>query len=189
MSLPPVERSISVSWDPGTAFRRFTGEFGSWWPYRSFSIGGERIRRIVFEPKTGGRIYEEHRDGRRFQWGIVQTWEPPHRVKFSWHPSRDPSGAQDVNVEFVPEGSGTLVKLTSANWENWGAKASSARRGYSAGWNYVLNVMAGRRTARMAMLDLMISTMTLVQKFKGGRDGVIASSRGEISNARSEEAL
>jgi hypothetical protein len=81
------------------------------------------------------------------------------------------------------------VKLTSANWENWGAKASSARRGYSAGWNYVLNVMAGRRTARMAMLDLMISTMTLVQKFKGGRDGVIASSRGEISNARSEEAL
>jgi hypothetical protein len=73
-----------------------------------------------------------------------------------------------------------------ANWENWGAKATQARRGYSAGWNYVLHTMAGRRVWRMATLDLMMTVMNAAQKFQGGRDAVIASAQGEI--ARSEES-
>ena len=50
----------------------------------------------------------------------------------------------------------------------------------------MLHVMAGRRTWRMALLDAMMAGMTLVQKFQGGREGVIASAHGEIG--RSEEA-
>ena len=59
------------------------------------------------EPQVGGRIFEEHVDGRRFQWGRVLEWEPPRRVKFTFHPSRDPATAQDVEVRFVPDGGGT----------------------------------------------------------------------------------
>lgn len=76
--IPPIKRSISVSWSPETAFRRFTEEFGSWWPSRTHSIGGERIKQLVFEQHEGGRIYEEHMDGRRFQWGQVTLWEPEY---------------------------------------------------------------------------------------------------------------
>ena len=97
--IQPVRRSISVSWDQETAFKRFTSEFGSWWPSQSHSIGGDRIQRIVFEPQLGGRIYEEHKDGRRFQWGQVTLWDPPNRVKFNWHPARDSSTSQEVEIE------------------------------------------------------------------------------------------
>jgi hypothetical protein len=92
-ALSPIVRSVLVSWDREAAFRRFTGEFASWWPWRTHSIGGSRVKRVVFEPRVGGRIFEEHVDGRRFQWGAVLEWEPPSRVKFTFHPSRAPDSA------------------------------------------------------------------------------------------------
>jgi hypothetical protein len=55
-------REISVSWRPEEAYRRWVSEFSSWWPSKSHSIGGPRIRQLVFEEKVGGRIYEEHID-------------------------------------------------------------------------------------------------------------------------------
>lgn len=180
-SLPPIRRGISVSWDQETAFRRFTSEFASWWPSRTHSIGGERVQRVVFETHAGGQIYEEHQDGRRFLWGQILEWEPPTRVKFTWHPSRDPSTAQDVEIEFAVEGTGTRVQLTSYGWERWGKGAQRARKGYDVGWGYVLNVWAGRRTVQMSLLDGVASLMNLKMKLQGGRDAEIARAGGEIS--------
>jgi hypothetical protein len=183
MTLAPIHRSVSVSWDQETAFQRFTAQFGSWWPSRTHSIGGEHVTRIVFEPRVGGRIYEEHRDGRRFQWGQVLVWEPPRQVKFTWHPARNPSTAQEVDVQFVPENGGTRVTLTSTGWENWGPKAHRARKGYSVGWAYILNVWAGRRTFGMALLDIITASLNLAQRFRGGREAEIARAGGEIPPA------
>lgn len=178
--LPPILRSVNVDLDQTAAFEKFTSRFAEWWPSQTFSIGGPRIKQIVFETQAGGRIFEEHLDGRRFQWGLIEAWEPPVRVKFKWHPSRDESSAQDVEIEFVPDGDGTRVELTATGWERWGEGAERAHQGYSAGWAYVLKVYAGKRDAKMALLDLMASGMNLVQKFRGGRDGLIARSGGEI---------
>jgi uncharacterized protein YndB with AHSA1/START domain len=183
MTLPPIHRTISVSWDPDTAFRRFTADFGTWWPTRSHSIGGPLVQRIVFEPHDGGRIYEEHADGRRFQWGQVLAWEPPRRVRFTWHPSREPETAQDVLVEFIAEDGGTRVELTASGWERWGEKAARAHRGYDVGWAYILNVWAGRRTAKMAVLDVIVAILGLAQKLRGGVRAEIARARGELPRA------
>jgi uncharacterized protein YndB with AHSA1/START domain len=185
--LPPILRSILVSWDAATAFKRFTAEFASWWPSKTHSIGGNRLKQIVFEQHVGGRIYEEHQDGRRFQWGEILLWEPPHRLKFTWHPSRDPSTAQEVEIEFVPEEKGTRLELTSSGWENWGKGASRARKGYDVGWDYVLKVWAGRRTVGMTVLDGVASMMTLAMKLRGGRDAEIARAGGEIAPASGAE--
>ncbi len=181
--IPPIKRSVSVSWDQETAFKRFTAEFGSWWPSQTHSIGGERLKQLVFEQRLGGRIYEEHHDGRRFQWGQVVLWEPPKRVKFTWHPSRDPSTSQEVDIEFQIEGKGTRLELTSTGWERWGRKAHRARKGYNVGWGYVLNVWAGRRTLRMSMLETITSVLNLAMKLRGGRDAEIARAAGEITSA------
>jgi hypothetical protein len=168
---------VSVSWSPEAAFRRFTADFGTWWPYRSHSIGGDRMRRVEFEPHVGGRIYEEHEDGRRFQWGQVVAWEPPRKVAFTWHPSRDPATAQDVVVEFIAEDTGTRVELTAGGWERWGEHAERAHRGYSVGWAYILDVWTTRRTARRAALGAIIG---IVQKFRGGVDAEIARAGAEM---------
>jgi hypothetical protein len=182
-ALPPIVRSVLVSWSPEAAFRRFTSEFASWWPWRTHSIGGKRVRRVVFETRVGGRIFEEHLDGRRFQWGTVLDWDPPARVKFSFHPSRGASTAQDVEVRFLPEAGGTRLELTATKWENWGKGAARARRGYDVGWGYVLNVWADRRTPAMRMMDVMAGAMRLVEKLRGGTTATIARAGGEIPHA------
>jgi uncharacterized protein YndB with AHSA1/START domain len=178
--LPPIVRSVSVSWAPEAAFQRFTADFERWWPRRTHSIGGERVQRIVFECRAGGLIYEQHFDGRRFQWGVVLEWEPPRRVRYCWHPSRAPETAQEVELTFHPEGSGTRLELVASHWERWGRGAKRARRGYDLGWGYVLNVWAGRRTAGMALLDCIGMLHGLVQKMRGGTAASIAGAKGEI---------
>jgi uncharacterized protein YndB with AHSA1/START domain len=178
--LPPIVRSISVSWSPAEAFRRFTADFASWWPVRTHSIGGKRVRRVVFECEVGGLIFEEHQDGRRFQWGEVRAFDPPRSLRFTWHPSRDRSTAQEVELTFHAEGTGTRLELVARGWERWGRGARHARRGYGLGWSGVLNVWAGRRTLGMAVMDALMAMMGLVQSFRGGTDAAIARAGGEI---------
>jgi hypothetical protein len=88
--------------------------------------------------------------------------------------------AQDVLIEFLPEGSGTLLRLTADVWERWGRGAARARKGYRVGWGYVLNVWAGRRTAGMSVLDAVAGGINFVQKLRGGVDAEIARAGGEI---------
>jgi uncharacterized protein YndB with AHSA1/START domain len=185
-SLPPIRRSISVSWAPAAAFRRFTEEFGAWWPCRTHSVGGHRVRRLVFECRPGGLIFEEHVDGRRFQWGRVLEFEPPRRVKFTWHPARDATTAQEVEIRFEPEASGTRVELVSDKWENWGKNAGRARRGYDLGWGYILNVWAGKRSGRMALVDGLTVVLRAVEILRGGTRATIARAGGEIARASAE---
>jgi uncharacterized protein YndB with AHSA1/START domain len=178
--IPPVKRSVSVSWDQKTAFERFTTHFASWWPASTHSIGGDRVKRVVFETNEGGRIYEEHEDGRRFQWGQILVWDPPGFVKFTWHPSKDPSVAQEVELRFTPEGKGTRLELISTGWEKLGRRARRAQKGYNIGWGYVLNVWAGRRTTQMAVMDGIVGGLNLLQRFRGGRAAEIRRAEGEM---------
>jgi uncharacterized protein YndB with AHSA1/START domain len=175
-----VRRAVSVSWDQAAAFRRFTADFGRWWPRRTLSIGGDRTTRIDFECRVGGRIYEELEDGRRFQWGKVTAWDPPQRVAFTWHPSREEREAQDVEIRFMPEGAGTRVELVSTGWERLGARARSERRGYGIGWQWVLDGWAGRRSTAGVAFGVLVSVMGLVLRLKGTRDREIDRAGGRI---------
>ena len=177
----PVVREISVSWKPQEAYRRWVSEFSSWWPSKSHSIGGPRIRRLVFEEKVGGRIYEEHIDGRQFLWGKVLALDPPRRIRFTFHPSRPESTAQTIELLFHAEGSGTRLELIATGWENWGKGAERARRGYRLGWGLVLNTWAGRLTMRMRVINLVGRVVLLFQLIKyRGRIALINSAEGEL---------
>jgi uncharacterized protein YndB with AHSA1/START domain len=181
--LPPIERRTSVSWNQADAFHRFTADFAKWWPSSTHSIGGKRVKRIVFECHVGGRIFEELTDGRRYQWGKITAWEPPSRVAFSWHPSKDESVAQDVEVRFVPEGSGTQVVLVSSGWEKLGEKAARERKGYSIGWGGVLDVFAGRRSATVMIFAVLSHTITLFLKLTGRLDREIDNAGGRMATS------
>ena len=180
LNLPPLVRSITVSWDQATAFKRFTSEFGRWWPAHTHSVGGKCVREVVFEAKPGGLIFERHSDGRRFQWGQISVWEPPQRVSFSWHPSREPETAQEVEIRFEPQSNGTKVTLTSSRWERWGENAAKARSGYDIGWGHILKIWAGQRSLGTTAQNGLMALMGLIQKFRGGQKQVIAKSKGEI---------
>ena len=179
--LAPVVCEVSVSWSPIEAFRRFVDEFSNWWPSDTHSIGGPRVQRIVFESKAGGRIYEEHTDGRKFQWGKVLEVDPPHRVKFTFHPSRPEATAQTIEVSFHPEETGTRVELIATDWERWGQRAEKARRGYQIGWRIVLKVWAGRTTLSMRLINAIGKVALVFELIRyRGRAGLINSAEGEI---------
>jgi hypothetical protein len=182
-SLPPIERSITVAWPPEEAFRRFVHQFADWWPRATHSIGGKRVKRIVLEPLVGGRIFEEHQDGRRFQWGRILELEEGRRLKFNFHPSRDASTAQTVELQFAAVPEGTRLTLTATGWENWGKGASRARQGYGMGWSYILRLWAGQRTAGMLAIDGLGWIGRAVQFVRGGTAAAVNRAGGEIPGA------
>ena len=179
--LPPIKRSTDVPWKPAEAFERFTAKFGQWWPVSTHSIGGTRVARVVFECQPGGRIFEQFADGRRYQWGRITAWDPPHRVAFTWHPSRDEGEAQDVEVRFEPAHGGSRVVLKSWGWEKLGPRAARERKGHSIGWGSILEVFAGRRSAAVIIFALISHTMTFVLRITGRLERAVDSAGGRMT--------
>ena len=179
-AVAPVRRAVSVSWSPEAAYERFTQEFGTWWPKSSLSIGGKRVTRVVFEPFVGGRIYEEHHDGTRFLWGKVITLEPPMRLVFTFHSSRDESDAQTVEVSFVPDGTGTRVELVSTGWERMGPEARRTHGGFQLSWKAALDGYAGR----LSGMRLFFYLMSIGIDLTGGRKSFVRNSLSKMENRR-----
>jgi uncharacterized protein YndB with AHSA1/START domain len=136
----PVERSLTVDVAPDWAFRFFTEKIGDWWPLEEYSIFATDDRRpdeVVFEPGVGGRVLERL-GGEEAVWGVVNIWEPPHRVAFSWRTNPEWSGETEVEITFTAEGGGTRVRLRHTGWERIGDRAEAARASYADGWGEVL---------------------------------------------------
>jgi uncharacterized protein YndB with AHSA1/START domain len=138
-TLEPVRRSVEVGCSAAEAFRLFTEEIDSWWPLATHSIGLAEAQACFFEGRDGGRIYESHGDGSISLWGTVTVWEPPERVVFSWHPGRDASTAQEVELRFTQIADGTRVELEHRGWEILGETADEIRSAYESGWVGVLD--------------------------------------------------
>lgn len=141
--IPPVEKSIVVPWPVEAAFERFTARMGEWWPLSTHSVGLDRARACAIEPRVGGRLYETLEDGAEHVWGTVTEWDPPGRLGFTWHPGRDASTGQTVEIDFRPEAGGTRLDLVHSGWERLGEEAEATRAGYSPGWDFVLGLYAG----------------------------------------------
>jgi uncharacterized protein YndB with AHSA1/START domain len=136
--IAPVVREVVVPASPANAFRRFTDQMETWWPRKTHSVHEEACDRVVFEPGVGGRIYEVSQNEDAV-WGTVVHWDPPRRVVFTWHPGREPSTAQEVEVTFEETSSGTRVRLVHRGWEALGEKASRVWAQYEKGWVGVLD--------------------------------------------------
>lgn len=142
--IDPVRRSVEVGCNRIEAFRLFTDEIDSWWPLASHSIGQGEAVACHFEGRDGGRIYESHGDGSVHLWGTVTVWEPPARVVFSWHPGRESSTAQEVELRFLESAGKTRVELEHRGWEVLGERAVTVRAGYLTGWVPVLEGYVAR---------------------------------------------
>jgi uncharacterized protein YndB with AHSA1/START domain len=142
-TLPPVVKTVVVGCTPHEAFRYFTEDFSKWWPAATHSVvafaSGHKDSPALcaLEAKRGGRIYERAANGDEYPWGRIQTWQPPTRLVFSWHPGGPEEQAQTVEVSFVAIAEGTRVTLTHTGWEKLGKDAEAAWSGYNSGWESV----------------------------------------------------
>lgn len=138
LTIEPVRKSVEVGCSVDEAFRLFTDEIDSWWPLATHSIGQEDAEACYFERRVGGRIYESHGDGSVHLWGTVTAWEPPARVVFTWHPGRDASTAQEVELRFLGRDGKTRIELEHRGWAVLGERAVTVRDAYESGWTGVL---------------------------------------------------
>ena len=86
---------------------------------------------------VGGAVEENAPDGARHVWGTVEAIETGRRIRFTWHPGREPESAQWVDVAFEPIDAGSRVTLTHGGWDAFGEIAPILRREYVSGWQNV----------------------------------------------------
>jgi uncharacterized protein YndB with AHSA1/START domain len=138
-----VRKTITVDCVVEEAFRIFTADARSWWPVATHSIHGDAVREIVFEEREGGEVYELAANGDRGHWATVISWEPPGRLVLAWNILEREAAPTEVEVRFLPEGSGTRVELEHRGWEAIAEEAEAKRANYDEGWGHVLGAYVG----------------------------------------------
>jgi uncharacterized protein YndB with AHSA1/START domain len=125
----PIERAFSV----------FTNNFGDFKP-REHNMLSVDIAETVFESREGGHIYDRGVDGSECRWARVLTYEPPHRVVFSWDISphwqieADPERTSEVEVRFSAETPDrTRVELEHRHLDRHGDGWEGVRAGVDSG--------------------------------------------------------
>jgi uncharacterized protein YndB with AHSA1/START domain len=127
-----IRKEIRVERSPQICFKVFCDEMDQWWPW-GFSGEGSRVR---IDSQIGGRFYEVKADGGQFEIGRVTSYEPPRLIGFSFR-APDWEATTQVEVRFIPDGSGTRIELEHSGWEKV-AQAESLRKGYEDGWGEIL---------------------------------------------------
>jgi Activator of Hsp90 ATPase homolog 1-like protein len=140
-AIEPIVVTVPLGCPPERAFAYFTRDIATWWPLATHSVCADRAATVAFEPRSGGRLFETDREGNVHIWGLVSEWNPPGRLRFSWHPGHEEATAQWVEVTFVPNPKGTLVTLTHGGWEALGERAMTTRTNYSGGWPKVIGTL------------------------------------------------
>jgi uncharacterized protein YndB with AHSA1/START domain len=135
----PVRKAVTVKAAPARAFEVFTAGMSRWW-HPDHHLGKAALKDVVLEPRVGGRWYEIGADGGECDWGHVIAWEPPVRVVLAWQLDGDwrfdPDFITEVEVRFIPEGSGTRVELEHRALERYGEKTDGVRASLDSkdGW-------------------------------------------------------
>lgn len=142
MSTPePIVISVDLPVTPERAYAAFTAQFAEWWPVTTHSLSRQAATRCRFDAMSGGAVEEQAPDGLRHLWGTVEAIEPGRRLRFSWHPGREPDTAQWIDVEFTPIDAGSRVTLTHGGWGALGEIAPILRREYVSGWQVVFGII------------------------------------------------
>ena len=137
-TIAPVHREVLVRTDLATAFELFTAHIGAWWPlgiHSTFGAGGS----VAFE----GKQLVERSGTESSVWGEIVEWEPPHRLRLSWHPGSHADRTTDLTIGFTPRDGQVVVSVDHAGWERL-ADAAGAAASYGSGWPVVLGHFADR---------------------------------------------
>jgi len=129
------------------AFRVFTERFDQIKP-RDHNMLEVDIAESVFEPRSGGRVYDRGVDGSECQWGRVLAYEPSGRIVFSWDISprwqieTDLDRASEVEIRFTAETpERTRVTLEHRHLDRHGEGWQGLREGVAGdqGWPLYLS--------------------------------------------------
>jgi uncharacterized protein YndB with AHSA1/START domain len=121
-----IEREVRIAAPPETVFAFWTD------PTRMARWMGRDIR---LDPRPGGEFRVDY-NGSDIVRGAFVTVDPPTRIvlTWGWEAPGDPTppGASTVEVDFMPDGDGTILRLRHSGL------VPDAVGGHSEGWDYFL---------------------------------------------------
>jgi uncharacterized protein YndB with AHSA1/START domain len=138
MTAEPLVVAFEVDVAPAHAFETWTARCASWWP-RSHTVSGDPAT-ITFEPRAGGAIVEHAPDGHDHRWGEILDWDPPARLRYSWHLFFDPSEATEVEVTFSQTDGGTAVRLEQRGFERLGDEGATRQDRTNRVWSMIVPI-------------------------------------------------
>lgn len=133
--IEPLVVEFEVSAPIAHAFDVWTQRCATWWPPTHTITGNPAA--ITFEPSPGGRIYETAPDGSEHPWGRILDWDPPTRLRFSWHLFFTPAEATEVDITFHPHANGTVVRLEQTGWDKLGPAGPPRRERTHTAWSTI----------------------------------------------------
>ena len=137
-----VTRSIVVDAPIARAFKVFTEQFGSFKP-AEHNLLAVPIAETVFEPRSGGWLYDRGVDGSECRWARVLAFEPPDRLLLTWNINpqwqieTDPQKVSEWEVRFTAESAGrTRVEIEHRYLDRHGQNWEAEREGVvgEGGW-------------------------------------------------------
>jgi hypothetical protein len=138
-ALAAVRKTVRVNAPVAHAFEVFTSGLTRWWP-REHSVGKKPVRKVLLEPRLGGRWLEIAEDDTETSVATITLWQPPHRLVMLWQINAqwkpDAAMKSEVDVRFSADGpAATVVELLHHRFETMGAEAgASMRRDVDGGW-------------------------------------------------------
>jgi uncharacterized protein YndB with AHSA1/START domain len=133
-----VKKSIIVNQAAERTFQLWTEQIRAWWP-AGHSLSGDPQTQVFIEGRVGGRFYERASDGVEYVWGIVEVWEPPERLAFTWYLGSSQSLSSRVEVHFIPlEDNQTRIELEHRGPELIGELWWSRKSIFNGAWERVL---------------------------------------------------
>ena len=88
-------------------FEVMTQQAHRWFPH---SFGGDRLRRVVLEPRVGGQHYEDWGDGRGHLYGEVTVYDPP--VRWATRGRLMAGTIMDTDYKLTEEPGAVVVRVT-----------------------------------------------------------------------------
>ncbi len=128
-----VETEIDAP--PSEVWRALVQDTAAWW-HEDYFIGGGP-RKMIIEPRLGGRLYEDWGDGQGAVWATVTGVETEKWLLLSGELTKDFGGPARVLTQFrlAPEGSGTRLTLTDCVYGRAGKETAASLEG---GWQLLL---------------------------------------------------
>src|SRR5260370_25777956 len=137
--IAPVTKTVRVKATMAHAFEVFTTGLTRWWPH-DHGVGKKPIKKVLMEPRLGGRWLEISEDGTQTSVATITVWQPPHRLVMLWQINAqwkpDAAMKSEVDVRFTADGTdATEVELVHHKFETMGAEAgASMRKDADGGW-------------------------------------------------------
>ncbi|WP_342429994.1 metalloregulator ArsR/SmtB family transcription factor [Neobacillus sp. FSL H8-0543] len=130
-----IEQEILINAPRNLVFDSLTKDINEWWAFGTKGVLDKGT--LFFEPKLGGRFYEDWGNGQGIIWGIVTYFKESDEIRLNG-PISEMKGAVNSNYGFKLEekGSATVLKLSH---QVVGLLEPEWEQNHRNGWNKLLN--------------------------------------------------